>query len=96
MNASAVLLSWQHPEASGRNGIIVSYAIMLTELATGRMYEYSSVGNRIDILITSLHPYYEYQCSVAAATTTGRGPFAPAIIVQTEEAGMRLSIPILD
>ena len=87
MNSSAILLSWQHPESQGRNGIIISYAVMLRDLSTSQVLEYFRVGTHIDILITSLHPYYEYECTVAAATALGRGPFAPVVTIRTEEDG---------
>ena len=87
MNSTAILLEWQHPEPSGRNGIITQYDVMLTELPTGQVLEYTRVGSHIDILITSLHPYYEYECSVAACTSVGRGPYSPLINITTDEDG---------
>ena len=87
VNSTAVLLHWQHPETQGRNGIITYYDVMLTELFTGRVLEYTRVGSHVDILITSLHPYFEYECIVAARTSVGRGPFSPVIRVQTDEDG---------
>ena len=87
VNSSTVLLSWRQPEFAGRNGIIISYVVMLTEIATGQVLQYFRVGTHIDILITSLHPYYEYECTIAAATAIGNGPFAPIIVFQTNEDG---------
>jgi len=34
-----------------------------------------------------LHPYYNYECKVAAHTIAGTGPYTQAVIVQTHEAG---------
>ena len=87
MNSTAILLEWQHPEPSGRNGLITQYDVMLTELHTGLVLEYTRVGSHVDILITSLHPYYVYECTVAARTSVGRGPYSPLINITTDEDG---------
>ncbi len=87
VNSTTVLLSWQPPELEGRNGFIVSYLVTLTERATGQVLQFFRVGTHIDILITSLHPYYEYECTIAAATAIGNGPIAPIILFRLQEDG---------
>lgn len=46
------------------------------------------MGTHLDLLVTQLHPYYWYECSVAAETSSGRGPFTPAITLRTMEDGI--------
>ena len=67
-----------------RNGEITFYAINVVEVATGTL----TLWNTSDHFLTvePLHPYYEYQVSVAAATV-GLGPYSPERIVRMPEAG---------
>ena len=39
------------------------------------------------VTVTSLRPYTTYDCSIAAETSAGRGPFSSVITVRTDEAG---------
>ena len=88
VNSTAVAISWETPELGGQNGIIASYYIILKDLQSNETREMSQLGSRLDIVVTLLHPYYYYQCVVAAETIIGRGPFASPVKIQTNEDGM--------
>lgn len=47
------------------------------------MANYSQRGVRIELVIASLHPYYEYECQIAAETAVGRGPYGDVVITRT-------------
>ena len=88
VNSERILLSWDLPDPAGRNGIITGYNIRVLELATGSVVSYN-LTNRTDFLIERLHPYYDYECSVAAATMVGVGPLSDPVTVRTNESGFK-------
>ena len=87
--ATSVSLSWDPPADDQRNGIITSYVIRVLLVDRGTTEYYNS--SITSVTLTSLKPYTTYECSVAAVTSAGRGPFSSAITVQTDEAGMQLN-----
>ena len=84
--ATSISLSWEAPADDQINGIIVRYVIRVVLVDTGMTYYYNS--SVLTATITSLKPYTTYECSIAAVTSAGRGPFSSAITVQTDEAGI--------
>ncbi len=88
INSTSIEIVWEEPKLSAQNGIISSYHIILTDLQSQKTKEYSRLGSHFDLVISSLHPYYNYQFSVAAGTVIGRGPLASFIPIQTKEDGM--------
>ena len=83
-NSSAVSLRWRPPSLNSQNGIIVKYTIRLLERATENTHIINTDGPHTEMFITSLHPHYIYEFSVAAQTVD-IGPFSSASIVQTDE-----------
>lgn len=83
-NSSAVSLSWRPPSLNSQNGIIVKYIIRLLERATENIHNITTNGPHTEIFITSLHPHYLYEFSVAAQTVD-IGPYSSASIVKTDE-----------
>ena len=80
-----VILAWDPPLLEVRNGIIQNYIIRIIELETGRALNLSTTTTSINV--TSLHPYYNYNCTVAAVTS-GTGPFSPHLVIQLPEDGV--------
>ena len=58
----------------------------VTELETGREFEYSAATTFIEI--TSLHPFYTYKWQVSAVTID-EGPYTPPSVVVTLEDGIQ-------
>ena len=85
VNATALLVTWVAPSADLQNGIIIQYRINLTESETG-VITYFTVLNILQTTLTDLHPYYNYQVTVAAITI-GLGPYSTEATVQLPEAG---------
>lgn len=75
---------WDPPPTQYHNGIIREYAISVTELETANVSAFRSTSTAV--VISSLHPYYTYQCAVSAITVTA-GPFSNNITLQTFPAG---------
>ena len=81
-------LTWDPPVQELRNGIIQHYVVRITELETGRVLTLSTAETRVTV--TSLHAYYTYNCTIAAATFVGTGPFSSPVVIQLPESGMRV------
>ena len=85
ISSTSISLSWFPPATNSQNGVIRRYEVKLVESDTGSIFNYSTTDT--SLTISSLHPYYYYQCSVAAYTV-GLGPFSDPVIIQTLEDGM--------
>ena len=56
-------------------------------METGRFWTLPVFNNKISAYIGSLHPYYHYECKVAAYTI-GLGPYSESISLLTDEEGI--------
>ena len=83
LSSRTVLVSWRPPSVGKQNGIIVTYTIVLFELLTNTTRTYEQGGNISELTVDELHPYYEYKCSMVAATRVGNGPFTGSITIRT-------------
>ena len=77
-------LTWVPPPFEETNGVIQYYSIRVTELETGQLFNLRS--NVTNITLTNLHPYYTYQCRIAARTIS-LGPYSDPITIQLLEEG---------
>lgn len=77
-------LTWNPPPIEETNGMIRYYRIRVSEIETGTSMFMTS--NETEITISDLHPYYTYECNVAAFTID-LGPYSNAITVQLLEEG---------
>ena len=87
LSSTSISLSWSPPPLDQQNGIIRFYRVSITEDETGVVI--SRVATSTSITVTSLHPYYTYQCSVSAFTI-GDGPATSESTVRTLEDGITL------
>lgn len=78
----SLLLAWEEVPLEHRNGRIRQYQVKLKEIETGNILQLHSISTQVNV--TNLHPFYNYDCSVAAETI-GLGPFSEDIRVQTNE-----------
>ena len=79
-----ITLSWLPPDAIHINGIIDHYVVRVTEVYTGRVFILRA--EETTILVGPLHPFYIYECQVAAFTV-GLGPFGQPFTAQAGETG---------
>ena len=85
VNATAshsLVLAWELPPLEDRNGRIRQYQVRLTEIETGDILQLVSTSTQVNV--SNLHPFYNYNCSVAAETIAV-GPFSDAILVRLDE-----------
>ena len=86
VDSRSIYLTWHPPEPSGHNGIIIGYFIQIIEVDTNSYFSFNRT-NHTEFLLQQLHPYYSYNCSIAALTAVGGGPFSSPVLVQTDEDG---------
>lgn len=87
--SNSLTLDWQPPPTSERNGIIQFYTIALYEIETDNSLEF--ISNSSNASLSSLHPYYHYECRVRAETILP-GPYSISITIQLDEDGMHKSL----
>ena len=85
-SSTLILLWWEPPPPYDRNGEIVEYLIQMNELETGRFWTLPVFNRKITAYVGSLHPYYRYECRVAA-NTISLGSYSESIVLLTEEEG---------
>lgn len=74
---------------NAHNGIIREYQLIITELETGRSFVRHTM--EIELVISHLHPYYNYVC-VVAAVTVEVGPYSENTTVLTLQSSKLLSM----
>lgn len=77
---------WQAPDLADQNGIIIGYAINVTQVGSGQSYQVTSNTNTL--YLDSLLPFTTYTCRIAAMTSVGVGPYSIAVSFLTDEAGV--------
>lgn len=87
VGSRTIVASWRLPLFEERNGVIISYTIVLVELPTNTTLIYQREGNHTELVVEELHPYYEYRCSIVAATQVGAGPSSDSVTIRTGEDG---------
>ena len=87
VGSRAILVSWRLPLFGERNGVIISYTIVLVELTTNTTLIYQREGNHTELIVEELHPYYQYRCSIVAATQVGASPSSDFVTIRTGEDG---------
>ena len=80
--STTLSLSWIPPPVEEQNGVIRSYRITVINEETGSSLMYSTIGT--SYLLSDLHPYHRYNCSVAAYTVE-TGPSSSITVRQPED-----------
>ena len=85
VSSISIRISWQAPLLELQNGAITSYYIVVVERETGNVLNFTTVATDSIYVVNGLHPFYFYNCSVAAYTN-GLGP-SSSYVVQTLPEG---------
>ena len=86
-------LSWIPPPSDQQNGDILGYTVTIASVETGREEESNTTSTSYSA--SSLHPYYTYQCKVAAFTSVGLGPGSSVVSRRTRQAGKFLEFYLI-
>ena len=85
-DSTTLHFSWQPPANGSTNGIIQRYIINITEVNTDTTFQLETTADILFVIVSNLHPYYQYSC-VVAAETVGLGPFSSSVIIELPEDG---------
>ena len=85
VNSTAIQLQWEPPPLADQNGVVRSYLIYISVVETGSVFQLNSETNALNI--SSLHPYYTYNITVAALTIAP-GPYGVVLTIRMPEDGM--------
>ena len=77
-------ITWNPPGFNDQNGVITYYTIIIIEIESGDILQYTSYTTSLSVI--SLHPAYTYEYKIAAYTV-GLGPFSTPINITTAEEG---------
>ena len=86
ISSTQIQLMWQPPASGIRNGLVRFYRISVIEVQTNNSYFYTQPSGSLALQIDFRHPFYDYVCSVAAATTEV-GPYTSPLTVRTFQDG---------
>ena len=86
ISSTEILLMWQPPASEIQNGLVRLYIVIVFEVQTNTNYSYTVTSEDPALQMESLHPYYDYVCSVTAVTI-GPGPYTSSLTVRTFEDG---------
>ena len=93
ITSNSFTLSWKPPSKFKSNGIIKYYNISVLEEETGSIVQAGFVNDTF-LLLTDLHPFYNYKCTLSAVTI-GEGPFISLSIQMLEDGNYKHTNSIL-
>lgn len=85
ISSESVILTWDPPQYSERNGVINRYDINLTDAELETIAQIVTTSAYIEI--SSLSPFTTYFTFVSASTSAGMGPFGTSLSFTTLEDG---------
>ena len=72
--STSVLLTWDPPPLSDRNGIITEYNIIFIEVGSSNVQLFTTTTNKLNV--SMLSPYTLYNFALSANTSVGMGPLS--------------------
>ena len=86
VSSNSISVTWAAPLVEDQNGIITLYSIQIFSTVTNETTLYQREAHHSQLVIESLHPYYEYDVSIAAETVDV-GPFStPQGVITLEDS----------
>ena len=85
IDSRTLLISWLPPHFDHRNGIIREYRVNITERETEMVYRLATAAT--SLTVSSLHPFYTYDCTLTAFTIA-EGPYSVEVNITMPEDGM--------
>ena len=85
LNLTALGMNWNEPHHLEQNGPIEHYWVYVWNKDADKLVYNTILKSPSEIQVTSLDPYHNYNCSVAAFARGGLGPFTKANIWLTDQ-----------
>ena len=85
INSTTLLISWMPPPKEHQNGVIREYRVNITESETEMAYRLTTAATTLAVY--SLHPFYTYEC-IVAAFTIAEGQYSVEVNITMPEDGM--------
>ena len=89
VSSTEIEVSWEEVPAINENGVITVYEVLYTPLMTFEG-QISTNTSQLNITLTGLQEYVEYNISVRAYTSVGPGPYSDGVVERTFEDGKLL------
>ena len=86
---STLVLTWNPPAVQYHNGVIRGYKVNISEIGTDVFQHFDTPIT--SIVVPSLHPFYNYRCTVAAYTVDV-GPYTPFLQIQMPTDGIAICV----
>ena len=86
INSTCIVLKWSPPVLSWYNGPLLNYSIEIIPQMDATQRSLISTVQTV-LILSSLHPFYNYTCTVTAYTAAGEGPSTLPITVTTLQDG---------
>ena len=80
-SSTSLLVTWDHPLAPDRNGVITGYTVIRQKSSEINMTELFT--NDTSQLLVGMVPFTEYNIAVAGNTSAGQGEFTVPVIMRT-------------
>lgn len=80
-------ISWIPPIAEHQNGPLTYYEIQITQTQLSGLPNITKHTSNLLYVFYDLEEYVLYKVVIAAATSTGVGPYSPEVSFTTEEDG---------
>ena len=92
VSSTEIEVSWEEVPAINENGLITVYEVLYTPLMTfeGQISTNTTNTSQLNITLTGLQEYVEYNISVRAYTSVGPGPYSDGVVEITFEDGKLL------
>ena len=80
-------MDWNPPLEESQNGIITHYSLSVSVSESRQRFDVIIDGETV-VTLRDLHPYYEYNYIIAAATSVGTGPFSERNSIRMPQDGI--------
>ena len=86
-DSRTLTLEWSPPLEESQNGIITHYSLGVSVSESGQGFD-MIINGETAVTLQDLHPYYEYNYNIAAATSVGTGPFSERNSIRMPQDGI--------
>ena len=82
-DARSITCIWEAPEPHLQNGVILGYTVVCDPAPTGPL---ETVTESCNVTLTGFAPLTQYNCSVSASNSAGKGPLTYGSVVTGDDS----------